>query len=204
METQNNVPDGYMEDSQGRLVAVEKIKQVDLARNELVMESMAKAKAMAEALAGFKGKIMDDIAAFCELSAEQYGVKRGGRAGNVTLYSFDGRYKMLRSIDDFIAFDERLQAAKVLVDDCLKRWSAGSSAELRTIVNEAFQVDKTGKINTNRVLSLRRLDIHDETWQRAMMAISESVQVISSKAYVRFYERQPDGSYKQLNLNIAA
>ncbi len=74
----------------------------------------------------------------------------------------------------------------------------------RTIVNDAFQVDKAGRINTNRVLALRRIDIKDETWQQAMLAISESVQVISSKAYVRFYSRQMDGSYQQLNLNIAA
>ncbi|MDA8428909.1 MAG: DUF3164 family protein [Geobacteraceae bacterium] len=198
------IPEGYMEDTQGRLVPIESIKQVDLARNELVLESMKKATAMADALAKFKGTIMGDIEAFCELSAEKYGAQLGGKKGNVTLYSFDGRLKMVRSIDDFITFDERLQAAKVLIDECLKRWSEGSDANLRTIVNDAFQVDKAGRINTNRVLALRRIDIQDETWQQAMLAISESVQVISSKAYVRFYERQPDGSYQQLNLNIAA
>ncbi|WP_264158262.1 DUF3164 family protein [Geobacter anodireducens] len=193
-----------MVDAQGRLWPIGSIKPVDLARNELVLENMKKATAMSESLAQFKGSVMADIEAFCELSAEKYGAQLGGKKGNVTLYSFDGRYKMIRSIDDFITFDERLQAAKVLIDDCLKRWSEGSDANLRTIVNDAFQVDKAGRINTNRVLGLRRIDIQDETWQRAMEAISESVQVISSKAYVRFYERQPDGSYRQLNLNIAA
>lgn len=198
------IPEGYMEDAQGRLVPRDTIREVDLARNDLVVESMFAAKRMAVALAKFKTDIMDDIQAFCELSAEKYGATLGGKKGNVTLFSYDGRYKMMRSIDDFITFDERLQAAKVLIDDCLKRWSEGSNANLRTIVNDAFQVDKAGRINTNRVLGLRRIDIQDETWQQAMQAISESVQVVSSKAYVRFYERQPDGSYRQLNLNIAA
>ncbi|BDV42411.1 sulfate transporter [Geotalea uraniireducens] len=203
-ENNKVIPTGYMEDTQGRLVPVESIKVIDLARDALVMESMKEAQAMADALARFKGTIMEDIEAFCELSAEAYGARLGGKKGNVTLYSFDGRYKIIRSIDDFITFDERLQAAKVLIDECLKRWSEGSDAKLRTIVNDAFQVDKAGRINTNRVLGLRRIEIQDETWQRAMKAISESVQVVSSKAYVRFYERQPDGSYQQLNLNIAA
>jgi len=198
------IPAGYMQDTQGRLCAIESIKQIDLARNDLVLESMKKATDIADSLSKFKGTIMGDIQAFCELSAEKYGAKLGGKKGNVTLYSFDGRFKMIRAIDDFITFDERLQAAKVLIDECLKRWSEGSNANLRTIVNDAFQVDKAGRINTNRVLGLRRIEIEDETWHRAMQAISESVLVVSSKAYVRFYERQPGGKYKQLNLNVAA
>ena len=204
MEVSKQIPEGYMEDGQGRLVPVESIKQADLARNDLVRELMKKAQDLQAILANFKAKAMSDIEAFVELSGEQYGAKLGGKKGNVTLYSFDGRFKLLRSIDDFIVFDERLQAAKALIDECLKRWVKGSQKELRTIVNDAFQVDKTGRINTTRVLSLRRLDIEDETWQNAMQAISDSVQVISSKSYIRFYERLTDGSYKQLNLNISA
>ena len=200
MENKQN----YMEDTQGRLVPIELVKEIDLARNDLVMELIAKAQELAGVLATFKASAMDDIQAFVELSGEKYGARLGGKKGNVTLFSFDGRYKMMRAIDDSITFDERLQAAKSLIDDCLKRWTENGSVELRTIVNDAFQVDKAGKINTNRILGLRRLDIQDEVWKQAMQAISDSVQVINSKSYIRFYQRQPDGSYQQLNLNIAA
>lgn len=203
MENKQPIP-GYMEDTQGRLVAVELVKEVDKLRNDLVMELISGAHELAGVLSGFKARAMDNIQAFVELSGETYGAHLGGKKGNVTLFSYDGRYKLIRSIDDFITFDERLQAAKSLIDECLKKWTEGSSAELRTIVNDAFQVDKTGKINTNRVLGLRRLDIQDETWKQAMQAISDSVQVIHSKSYIRFYQRQSDGSYQQLNLNIAA
>jgi hypothetical protein len=199
-----SIPGGYMEDSQGRLVPKSSIKAVDLERDDLVIDLMHRAQELALTLACFKQHAMADIEAFVELSGEQYGAKLGGNKGNVTLFSFDGRYKLIRSIDDYITFDERLQAAKHLIDQCLKRWSEGAGAEIRTLVNDAFQVDKTGRINTKRVLSLRRMEIQDETWQQAMQAISDSVQVISSKSYIRFYERQPDGSYKQLNLNISA
>jgi hypothetical protein len=37
-----------------------------------------------------------------------------------------------------------------------------------------------------------------------MRAISDSVQVASSKTYLRFYERQEDGSYSQIPLDIAS
>lgn len=195
---------GYMSDGVGRLVPVESIKEVDLVRNGLVLELMKRADSLSSLLMEFKKQVMEDIQAFVELSAEKYGAKLGGSIGNVTLSSFDGRYKLIRSMDDFLQFDERLIAAKELIDDCLNRWSDGSGKELRTIVLDAFQVDKKGRINTKRVLSLRKFDFDDEMWQQAMAAISDSVQVVASKAYVRFYERQGDGSYKQLNLNMAA
>ena len=195
---------GYMVDGVGRLVPVESIKEVDLVRNGLVTELMQRAETLASVLVDFKKQVMEDIQAFVELSGEKYGAKLGGNCGNVTLSSFDGRYKLIRSMDDFLQFDERLMAAKALIDDCLKRWSDNSGVEIRTIINDAFQVDKAGRINTKRILSLRRIAIEDEVWQEAMQAISDSVQVVASKSYVRFYERQADGSYKQLNLNLAA
>jgi hypothetical protein len=65
-------------------------------------------------------------------------------------------------------------------------------------------VDKTGKINTGRVLGLRRLNISDERWKRAMDAISDSLQVTGTKAYVRVYERQDDGRYLPLSLDMAS
>jgi Protein of unknown function (DUF3164) len=197
------IVEGYMQDSVGRLVPVESIKEVDLVRNTLVLELMKRAGAMAEMLAVFKQNAMDDVQAFVELSGEKYGAKLGGNKGNVTLFSYDGRFKLIRSMDDFLRFDERLMAAKELIDNCLKRWSDSSGVEIRTIISDAFQVDKAGRINTNRILSLRRIEIDDEMWQEAMQAISDSVQVVNSKAYIRFYERNPDGSYRQLNLNIA-
>ena len=72
------------------------------------------------------------------------------------------------------------------------------------LINDAFQVDKAGNINTKRVLGLRRLDIQDERWQQAMQAISDSLQVAGSKEYLRIYLRKGDGSYRQIKLDVAS
>ena len=68
---------------------------------------------------------------------------------------------------------------------------------------DAFQVDKEGKISTGRVLGLRRHDIKDEKWLQAMDAIAESINVVDSKSYVRFYERDKDGKYQAISLDFA-
>ena len=199
-----SIPEGYKEDAAGRLVPIATIRSIDLARDELVLEIVAAARRLSEAIAKFKASAFGDIAAFVSMSAEEYGVKIGGSKGNVTLLSFDGRYKIQRAIAESLSFDERLQAAKELIDQCITDWSQGSSPEIRALVNDAFQVDQAGKINTGRVLGLRRLDIKDERWLKAMTAISEAVQVVGSKAYVRVYERVGDtGQYQPIPLDVA-
>ena len=72
------------------------------------------------------------------------------------------------------------------------------------LVDDAFNVGKNGLVSTGKVLGLRRLNITDATWRRAMDAITESIQVVSSKTYMRFYERQDDESYKQIPLDVAS
>ena len=196
--------EGYMTDTQGRLVPVESIKEIDLCRDDLVKGIVAKATPIRQELAKFKRHAMDDIDAFVDLSAERFGVKLGGAKGNITLMSFDGEYKILRAIDEYTVFDERLQVAKALIDECIHEWSAGARSEIRTLINDAFQVDKEGRVNTKRVLGLRRLDIKDARWKNAMDAIGESLLTVGSKTYLRIYKRQGDGSYKQLPMDLSS
>ena len=98
---------------------------------------------------------------------------------------------------------ERLQAAKKLIDECLEEWTQNSDANLKTVVQAAFDVNKQGHINTGRVLGLRRLNIHHEKWSEAMNILSDSIQVLASKEYVRFYQRNTDGKYELINLDLA-
>ena len=192
----------YMPDATGRLTPIAQIRPIDMARHELV--KMAKAKALQKQLRDLKYELLDDIEAFVEMSAERYGVTLGGKKGNVTLASFDGAFQLTRQISEHLVFDEGLQAAKALIDECLRSWTAGSPSELRAIIDQAFQVDKEGRINTARILGLRRLDIADERWRRAMTAISESLQVTGTRSYVRVYERDVHGRYNAIPLDMAA
>ncbi|KGQ28589.1 DUF3164 family protein [Gallibacterium anatis] len=194
----------YWQDAKGNLTPEELVKEIDKERDALVQEWVEKAKALNTEISRFKGGIFGDIQAFVELSAEKYGAKLGGNKGNVTLYSYDGKYKIQRAINDHLQFDERIQAAKALIDECLNEWSEGSRPELKALIERAFNVDKEGNLNTSRILGLRRVDIKDPRWLNAMQAISESVQVVNSKAYVRVYERVGDSDqYQPISLDVA-
>lgn len=198
------VPEGYWRDADGRLIPEEMIKPVDRARDELVNELVADAKRAAEELAVFKAKAFEGIAAFVERSAKDYRVKLGGNKGNVSLISYDGRYKVVRQVSESLVFDERLQVAKELIDQCIQRWGGESRPELYMLVQDAFQVDQTGKVSTGRVLGLRKHNIDDPKWKQAMKAITDSVRTASSKAYIRFYERDDRGEYRPISLDVAS
>ncbi len=205
--TQNpiEIPPGYRANARGHLVHESAIRPIDLQRDELVRELVAKAKALQAEMAKFKRQAFGDTDAFVSLSAERYEVKLGGVKGNVSLSTFDGSQQVVVSQAENIAFDERLQAAKVLIDECIKEWAKGSDPKIQVLVQQAFETDKEGKINTGRVLALRRLAISDDKWTRAMQAISESVDVVGTTAYIRFYERA-EGAKKPtaITLDFAA
>lgn len=204
MTAQTSIPEGYKKDGQGRLIPIEAIKPIDIERDLLVAKLVDDAKKCAAMLRDYKAGAFGDIAAFIEMSAEQYGAKVGGEKGNVTLMSFDGRYKVLRACDESITFDERLQAAKALIDECLRDWTKTSGPEIRALIDDAFEVSKQGQLNTGRILALRRVAIDDPRWQDAMQAISESVQVVGSKAYIRVYEREGESDrYVPIPLDVA-
>lgn len=117
--------------------------------------------------------------------------------------SFDGKYKVQRSVGEHRVFDERIQAAKAKIDACITRWSEGSSDQIKALVELAFRVNKQGHIDVNQVLGLRQLNIQDKDWLSAMDAIAESIQVVGKTSYLRIYERNEDGSYQQISLDIA-
>lgn len=193
----------YRQDARGNLVSVDNIKPIDLARDDFIREAFAKVLPLREQMKELKAQQMADANAFIDLSVEQYGAKRSVK-GNITLTSFDGKLRIAIAQADVLHFDERLQAAKALIDECLNEWTQDSRAELKIFVLQAFDVSQEGKINVRKVLDLRKLDIADEKWQRAMKAIADSLHTQATREYIRYYQRNEEtGEYEHLALDFA-
>lgn len=203
MNNTESTPAGYRTNAQGHLVPESQIKPLDKLRDEVVMNIIEAARQKRQLLVEFKLGSMQKITDFIDLSSSEYGVEFGGTKGNVSLVSFDGRYKLVRAVGEHRVFDERIQAAKKLIDDCIGEWSGGADEKIMALVDHAFRVNKQGKIDINQVLGLRQLDINDAKWNEAMDAIADAIQVTGTSQYLRMYERQSDGSYKQLSLDLA-
>ena len=115
----NTIPPGYWQDANGNLVPESKVKDIDKLRHQVVTDLCAMARQQRDGLRQFKHGAFGEVAALVATSLEQYGVKTGGEKGNVTLVSFDGRFKVVRHMHDHIVFGEQLMAAKALIDQCV-------------------------------------------------------------------------------------
>ncbi|QXT34325.1 DUF3164 family protein [Sphingomonas sanguinis] len=195
----------YLRDAKGSLVPLASVKAQDLLMDETVRALLAKARELSELIAAFKAQAFEQVRAFQELLAQQYGATVGGTKGNITLLSFDGCMKVQVQVSDLLEFGPELQAAKALVDECLTEWSEGSAHEMRALVNRVFQVDQQGKINHNAMFMLLRVESTNERWQRAMEAVKDSMRVISTRTYMRFYDRpQADAAWRAVSLDMAS
>ncbi len=195
----------YLRDAKGGLVPLAAVKAADLLMDETVRDIVAEATAMSAAIGAFKAAAFGKVASFQALLAQQYGATIGGKKGNVQLLSIDGCMRVQVAVSDLTEFGPELQSAKALIDECLTDWASGSKAELQALVAQAFQVDKQGQINRSGLFMLLRVESDDDRWKRAMEAIRDSIRIIGSREYVRFYHRPtPDAAWRAIPVDIAS
>lgn len=200
----NEIPAGYKENARGHLVPETMISPVDTLTDGLVKELAHRWKFLNMEMVCFKQHAFADVHALIGTINEEYGVKRGGEKGNVQLFSYDGRYKLIVAVAETIAPGPELQAAQEKILECLEDWTGDARPELKAIVQEAFATDAQGGIRISRILSIRRLTIQNDDWAEAMRALDDALRVVGTKQYMRLYERDAAGGYQAIPLDIAA
>jgi hypothetical protein len=194
----------YLRDAKGSLVPISMVKPIDLLIDELVRTTLDEARTVSAAIAAFKQGTFERVGELQALLAQDYDAKIGGKKGNITLPAYNGCARVQVAVADQLELGPELQVAKSLIDDCLREWSADSRVEIRALVDRVFAVDKEGQISHSGLFMLLRVDIRDERWMEAMKAIRDSMRVIGSRTYVRFYDREtPDGPWRGVPLDIA-
>lgn len=198
------IPEGYMRNPAGHLVPRDQVREQDLLRDQVAADLAARAINIHHQLKAFKERALADITDLVRVSAEKYKASIGGEKGNVTVTTFDGRYKIIRAHAERIVFTEEIEAARALVTACIVRWSEGANANIRALVDRAFRTDSKGQIKMSAVLELLRLEIDDEEWKNAMEAIRDSIQSTGTAVYVRVYERvEGTDQYRPISLDLA-
>lgn len=195
----------YLSDAKASLVPMSMVKAEDLLMDELVRALVGKAQSLSAALSAFKQHAFETVGDFQALLAQQYEAKIGGKKGNITLTSYDGCMKLQVAVSDLVELGPELQIAKSLIDECLREWTAEGRDEVRALVDRVFAVEKEGPISLSGLFMLLRVPSADERWLRGMQAIRDSMRIIGSRTYVRFYHRPtPDGSWRGISLDLAS
>lgn len=196
---------GHWLDAHGRQVPVAIINAREQARHELVFGIAQRAVALNAQIAEFRAQSFADIECYQEMLFDAFSVKSGGRAGNLSLTSYCGRWKVERAAQSKIQIDEAFAVARELIlnfaADLVKR----SDKEIGMLIMDKFAVDADGNLSISKLLELRKFPFTDERWTRAMEILNESLRVVGSKIYLRVYERrESDKKYVPITLNMSA
>lgn len=197
-------PEGYWTDREGRAVHVEDVADYEQLREETLRPLVSRWLELYLAAADLKARLYDDIEALLATCAEEHGVSWGGKKGNVTLYLFDGSFRVERNYQNRTSFDEQITAAEVLVRECLDSWADGARPELRQLVMAAFGRNACGEIRRAEMVRLRELRIEDERWERAMNIIAKAEKVLDRACYIVVSVRDANGKYHPLPLDMAS
>lgn len=194
----------YMSDARGALVPIEVVDAADKLEDEVVRKIIGFAQPLSDEVSRFWDHTMVDLDGLDALLEQEYNVKKGGKKGNRTYYSFDGLMRVQVSVGDLTTFGPQLQVAKKILDGLMLEWSADSRPEIRAYITKAFNTDQAGKVSRSDIYALLRLDIDDERWQEAMRAIRDSIRIIGSKEYIRFAKRaNVTDDFKAITIDLA-
>jgi Protein of unknown function (DUF3164). len=191
-------------DSKGRPVPEEYIRPEDKKRDKLVESIIKKVQKLSDRLASEKADIVGSIEKYLKELAKDNKVREGWK-GNILLYNFSQNLCIERRIDETISFDERLQMVKTTIDKWINDKLKDTDPTLSKVIAQAFSVDKQGRINTAMLLKLKRIDIQDHEWKKAMQLLDDSIFVKSSKMALRFRSKNtdvPEGGWNEISLNF--
>ena len=204
-ETPHPPPENYVRASSGRYIPTSLLGVHDVECDRLARRISGRGERLERDVADFRRDVIRDMLAHIDETVRAYGKADGlsSSSGNIKLTSHDGMYQVRLERADRVVFDNRIHAAKEYIDRAIRRWSEGAQPQLLLLVDEAFSVDKIGRLNTRRILELTRYDIDDDDWQSGIRAIKDAVQTERTKWYVRLYRKADDGTgYKYLPISL--
>lgn len=203
------IPKGYMQNANGGFDPISKIKPQKLEEDKIVKKIAEYADKLSAEISRFKIHTHDDIDALIDVLATEYGIKpsglKAGGKGNVSFQTYDGLTKVQISVQDRLSFGPELLAAKAKFDEFIKQESKNASHTVKLLLNQAFQLDKEGRINRGKLFALKNFKLDDPLWSEGIRALNDAVTIESTKSYIRIHRRRSvEDAWQPVNLDIAA
>lgn len=198
------IENNRIEDADGNLMRLDKVNPFDMEKDQMVRRLAQEAIVLAEDLHDLKMRVAQQLQDFVQKMAETYDKKMGGKQGNLTMFTYDRRFKIKRSVQKREAANERIVVVREMIDDCIKKWSKGANKNLQVLVDKYFKTDKDGNYNIKLLRSLKREPVgqDDEEWLKAMKALDDAIDVVSSAIYYQVSVRDENGVYHNIPLAI--
>lgn len=204
MKPPRPAPEGCWTDREGRFVPLEDVSGYEQLREQYLAPLVHQHLALYLAVADLKAQMLDGIEALIALCWEEHGVKLGGKKHNVTLYTYDGLFKVERSYQNRSRYDERIGAAEALIQEMLEDMKGALPDDARKLITAAFERNAQGEIRRAEMIRLRGLKLEDARYKHAMDIIADAEQIIDRACYITVSIRDAAGKYIPLPLDFAS
>ncbi len=194
-------PDGFVYNAEGNLIAKSNISAVELRKDAFATSMVEQVKEQQKRLIQFKENLATAFESFRVELLDQYDAKlhTRGSGDNVTVFSFDGRYKMTFKTPKLKTLGPEFEASRELAREWFHQNKDNAPHDLLLPAQEFY----TGEMSLNKALKFIGWKVQDPILVKAQAAAKDSMIVIGKKSYFNFYERGEDGEYQPVHLNFS-
>ena len=132
--------------------------------------------------------------------------KRQPVKGNITWFTFDRSLKIEANVNDIVKWDNALMTeALALLNSYISANLTEANILISELVKSAFANTK-GQIDTGKVFQILRYEdkIKSKRFQKACELIKQAQAIDRTKLYMRIWEKEADGQYRNINLNFSS
>lgn len=191
----------YYEEEDGSLTPEGVMKPQRVLEDDFVRTVALGALAVNGSLSRYKKMTLSEGYGLLGVLGQDYGDARVNAGTRVTFHTVRRDWRVEIASADRIAFGPTIVVAQSLLNEWVQ--AEEGSEVLKAAITSAFGLDDQGRLRVSEVLRLRRYKIDHPKWRAAMEAIADAMVVTGAREYVRIYQRQPDGSYRQIPLDLA-
>lgn len=189
----------------GQSIPIKYITPLDKLKEKSAVKIFTKAMKLNQSMSDFKKEWEQISNEVWDASIEELKANPNTK-GNFTYYSFSRDIKVEASVNEHITFDDiGIAAAKNKLDEFLLQSVSAKDEFVTELITNAFSTTK-GKLDVKKVMELMRYrsKVKNPLFQESIELLEKSIRRPSSKKYQRVYYRQPDGSYKAIDLNFSS
>jgi len=192
----------FLTNGQGKKIPIAAILPVDVEREMMIQQLFEIALSLQEVIAAKKQEMYKLINGFLG-----NGVGREVDAQaieNITFTSYDGSKQVHLRRTERIDYNEHLNQAFKLLNECLVEWTGGGNHELQALVQQVISAGKKGKIDHAMLLRLQRVNSKHPKFLEAQKLIKLSIVTNMAKQYLSFRQRQGEESkWQTISLNFS-
>ena len=201
--------DSIWTNAAGDAVPVKFVPKADRIKETLAAKLHRAALAVERDILQFHALISEAFDQVSKMVKEEYEIKYNKQKkskGSFTWFSFDRSLKIEADVNEIVKWDNALMTeAKLQLDSYITSNMSEANELISGLVTSAFSSSK-GMIDTGKVFQILRYQdkIKAKSFQKACDLMKQAQSIDKTKLYMRVWEKQEDGQYRNINLNFSS